>query len=47
MRNRIAPDGQEALFAEGVMTTASLTFGDGAGFDPCTIYSTSIVGDDL
>ncbi|MFT6395738.1 MAG: sugar lactone lactonase YvrE [Bradymonadia bacterium] len=42
---RIPADGAEPeIVGEGLGTPASLAFGNGEGFDPCSIYSTQLFG---
>ncbi|MBL4689367.1 MAG: SMP-30/gluconolactonase/LRE family protein [Nannocystaceae bacterium] len=35
------------LVVEGISSPASLAFGDGAGFDPCSIYATALFGSEV
>lgn len=48
IQNRIArmnPDGSDVVdIATGLSTPASLAFGNGEGFDPCSLYVTSLFG---
>ncbi len=37
--------GSKTTFATDLTTPASLAFGEGDGFDPCSIYATSLYGD--
>ncbi len=41
---RVTPDGQQETIVEDLMTPASLAFGQGEGFDPCSVYVTSLFG---
>lgn len=42
---RVDPEtGEVVKVAEGVATAASLAFGAGEGFDPCSLYATSLFG---
>lgn len=42
---RVNPNGGETeVVAEGMLTPASMAFGRGEGFDPCSIYVTELVG---
>ncbi len=43
--SQVTADGTESVLAEGVDFTASIAFGEGAGWDPCAIYSTSLFSD--
>jgi gluconolactonase len=43
----VAPDGTDSPFAAGMTTPASLAFGNGPGFDPCSMYVTSLAGPDV
>lgn len=43
--SRVTADGNERVVAEGVDFTASLAFGEGSGWDPCALYSTSLFSD--
>lgn len=43
----VAPDGTDSPFAAGMTTPASLAFGNAPGFDPCSMYVTSLFGDDV
>jgi len=45
--HRVPPDGSDNAFAEGMTTPASLAFGNAPGFDPCSMYVTSLFGDDV
>lgn len=45
--HKVTPDGVDHEFAEGMLTPASMAFGDGAGFDPCSMYTTSLLGTDV
>jgi hypothetical protein len=45
--HRVAPDGTDSPFAEGMTTPASLAFGDAPGFDTCSMYVTSLLGNDV
>jgi sugar lactone lactonase YvrE len=45
--HRVAPDGTDSPFAEGMTTPASLAFGNAPGFDPCSMYVTSLFGEDV
>jgi sugar lactone lactonase YvrE len=45
--HRVAPDGTDSPFAEGMTTPASLAFGNAPGFDPCSMYVTSLFGQDV
>jgi hypothetical protein len=45
--HKVAPDGTDSPFAEGMTTPASLAFGDAPGFDPCSMYVTSLAGHDV
>ena len=45
--HRVAPDGSDNPFAEGMTTPASLAFGNAPGFDPCSMYVTSLLGTDV
>lgn len=45
--HKVAPDGTDSPFAQGMTTPASLAFGDGPGFDPCSMYVTSLFGHDV
>jgi hypothetical protein len=45
--HRVQADGTEDDFAQGMEFTASMAFGDGDGFDPCSLYTTSLLGNDL
>lgn len=42
---RITPDGEVTRVASGVDYGASIAFGTGEGFDPCSIYATSLFTD--
>lgn len=43
--SRLSPDGTERTVAEGVDWTASIAFGVGDRWDPCSVYSTSLFSD--
>jgi len=43
----VTPDGTDHPFAEGMTTPASLAFGNAPGFDPCSMYVTSLFGEDV
>jgi len=45
--HKVAPDGTDSPFASGMTTPASLAFGNAPGFDPCSMYVTSLVGDNV
>ena len=45
--HKVAPDGTDSPFAEGMTTPASLAFGNAPGFDPCSLYVTSLTGHDV
>lgn len=42
---RVSQDGTSEVFAEGLLTVASLAFGVGENFDRCSLYATSLLGD--
>ncbi|NOY27024.1 MAG: SMP-30/gluconolactonase/LRE family protein [Oligoflexia bacterium] len=44
---RISPDGKASSFVDGLITPASLGFGQGDDFDPCSLYVTSLYGQDV
>lgn len=44
---KVAPDGTESDFATGLTTPASFAFGNGPDYDPCSMYVTSLTGDDV
>lgn len=41
---RLDEDGNAETVAEGLLTPASLAFGEGEDFDPCSIYITELLG---
>ncbi len=41
---RISPTGETQTIASGLLTPASLAFGEGDGFDPCSLYVTELRG---
>ncbi len=43
---QVKPDGTVAIIAQGVASAASIAFGRGE-FDPCSIYATSLFGEQL
>jgi sugar lactone lactonase YvrE len=45
--DRVTRDGQAEVVAEGVDWAASLAFGEGADWDECSIYATSLFGSEL
>ena len=45
--DRVQPDGEHETLAEGVDWAASLAFGEGDDWDPCSIYATSLFGETL
>jgi hypothetical protein len=45
--HQLAPDGTDSPFATGMMSPASLAFGNATGFDPCSMYVTSLLGHDV
>ncbi|MFI5366626.1 MAG: SMP-30/gluconolactonase/LRE family protein [Candidatus Binatia bacterium] len=45
--HRVTPDGTDSPFAEGMTTPASLAFGNAPGFDACSMYVTSLYGEDV
>lgn len=45
--HRVSPDGTATPFASGMTSPASLAFGDGPDFDPCSMYVTSLTGEDV
>ncbi len=45
--DQVMPDGTDTSFAAGMTTPASLAFGNGPGFDACSMYVTSLVGPDV
>jgi gluconolactonase len=45
--DKVAADGTDSPFATGLTTPASLAFGNGPGFDPCSLYVTSLAGPDI
>ncbi|HHO52752.1 MAG TPA: hypothetical protein ENK18_18220 [Deltaproteobacteria bacterium] len=44
---RISPDGSWDTLASGVAWGASLAFGEGGGFDPCSLYVSSLFSADV
>ncbi len=44
---RIGPDGDAAAFATGMDSPASLAFGTGDDWDPCSLYVTSLFGGEV
>lgn len=44
---KIQPDGTSEEFVSNVNFAASAAFGEGEGFDPCSIYVTSLLGDQI
>jgi sugar lactone lactonase YvrE len=42
---RVSPQGEASTFAGGLDSPASLAFGLGGDFDPCSMYVTSLFGD--
>lgn len=44
---KITPDGTQTIFASGLTTPASFAFGDGPDYDACSMYVTSLTGDDI
>jgi hypothetical protein len=45
--HKVTRDGTDSPFAAGMTTPASLAFGNAPGFDPCSLYVTSLAGDDV
>jgi gluconolactonase len=45
--DQVAPDGTDRPFAAGMKAPASLAFGNGPAFDPCSLYVTSLAGPDV
>ncbi|MBI3784171.1 MAG: SMP-30/gluconolactonase/LRE family protein [Deltaproteobacteria bacterium] len=45
--HKVTRDGTDNPFASGMTTPASLAFGNGPGFDPCSLYVTSLAGNDV
>lgn len=45
--DKVTPDGTATPFAQGLGTPASMAFGDAPGFDPCSMYVTSLTGHDV
>ncbi len=46
--HKVTPDGTDTVFADdNMLSPASLAFGAGPDFDPCSMYVTSLIGDDL
>ena len=41
---RVSPLGEQTTIAEELFTPASIAFGKGEGFDPCSIYVTELTG---
>jgi len=44
---RIGPDGAAASFVQDLDSPASLGFGEGSDWDPCSIYATSLFGEEV
>jgi len=45
--DRISAEGSVTTLATGIDWAASLAFGEGENFDPCSIYATSLFGDEV
>lgn len=44
---KVAADGSESDLATGLTTPASFAFGNGRDYDPCSMYVTSLTGEDV